>query len=807
MASTGGPVLRRREDRAEQKGSPRKPIVSPAILHASRDDTEWRTMDVYGSANLGGRVSLVEEADQGGRVNLVEETKRPQGLCGLLWRTLETPALLAAIGVLSSLASISISQIIHSDYEVRNLWVQSLDDPRLGCIYYTCMSVLLACLACAVTHAICPEAAGSGVPEMRVVLSGTVKPVLLSPRCLLAKACGLCLSLLAGLSVGKEGPFVHMACAIADQVMKLRCFGNVRRAAEKRLDILACACAAGVASTFGTPFGGALFSVEVTSNAYMVRNVARAAFCAVCGSLVFAVFQVEDSMSLFSENDSSYQSLIPGDLLLFAALGIVAGALGALFTAAVAFATKYKLAYLSGPAAQAAHDQLRRKVLITALGTALVAPAVYLDLTMGLHGETRTLTDSLFHDDIFGLPLRLLCYPVFKLFVTFVSVLLPLPVGLFTPVFLTGAAIGRVAGEVATALAQQRLATTRFEPWEFAVVGAAAFSTGVTRATSVAIIVFELSDEGHLRLPVALAVVLAYFVGQRFSPNVYDALADRNGTPYLPKLPSHVAEVPVHTLCRRLHARDVLSLEESTYESSRLLLRQNVTDEDFGVVRSFASMELVGRVLRQDLAEALQKFESTHGLSAPPQRSPLVRVKLDSRNRRRLDASVGVDESDYGEKIVGHYLRTKSLNKLFMARMQFLVVHDGRLLEYTEDTSLLVAQKQIVEQGESFVGFPPSAVPNDLEIIPLRLDPYPYQMVATTPLAKADVAFRLLRLGRCFITSHGKLYAVMTRDDLRDFIGDNAKKPIDRVLQILDAAYQSCRCCRSRRTDGYEQIV
>ena len=80
-------------------------------------------------------------------------------------------------------------------------------------------------------------------------------------------------------------------------------------------------------------------------------------------------------------------------------------------------------------------------------------------------------------------------------------------------------------------------------------------------------------------------------------------------------------------------------------------------------------------------------------------------------------------------------------------------------------------------------------------------------MVATTPLAKADVAFRLLRLGRCFITSHGKLYAVMTRDDLRDFIGDNAKKPIDRVLQILDAAYQSCRCCRSRRTDGYEQIV
>jgi hypothetical protein len=98
-------------------------------------------------------------------------------------------------------------------------------------------------------------------------------------------------------------------------------------------------------------------------------------------------------------------------------------------------------------------------------------------------------------------------------------------------------------------------------PREFALIGAAAFSTGVTRAVSTTVIVYELSGQRHLHLPLSgnltirhvqcaampcncsdsqplgctthdinaryffsVAVVTAYFVGNRFSKSAYDVI-------------------------------------------------------------------------------------------------------------------------------------------------------------------------------------------------------------------------------------------------------------------------------------------
>ncbi len=44
---------------------------------------------------------------------------------------------------------------------------------------------------------------------------------------------------------------------------------------------------------------------------------------------------------------------------------------------------------------------------------------------------------------------------------------------------------------------------TSYEPWEFALVGAAAFSTGVVRAISTIVIVYEVSGQPHLLLPLS----------------------------------------------------------------------------------------------------------------------------------------------------------------------------------------------------------------------------------------------------------------------------------------------------------------
>lgn len=55
----------------------------------------------------------------------------------------------------------------------------------------------------------------------------------------------------------------------------------------------------------------------------------------------------------------------------------------------------------------------------------------------------------------------------------------------------------------------------------------------MTRAVSTAVIVFELSGENHLRLPLGVALMISYFIANRFTKGIYDALMDTNGTPHL----------------------------------------------------------------------------------------------------------------------------------------------------------------------------------------------------------------------------------------------------------------------------------
>ncbi|KAJ1409401.1 chloride channel protein, partial [Ochromonadaceae sp. CCMP2298] len=166
---------------------------------------------------------------------------------------------------------------------------------------YCAYCVSMGLFACFITHLICPEATGGGLSNMKTILGGVVKPVLLSKRLILAKVLGLWFSLMAGLSVGREGPFVHISGAIADQFMKLSCFQHLRRQDSKRLEIIQCACASGVAATFGNAFGGVLFSIEFTASAYMVRTLPKAFLTSVVALVTFVFLGAGESLSLFGD--------------------------------------------------------------------------------------------------------------------------------------------------------------------------------------------------------------------------------------------------------------------------------------------------------------------------------------------------------------------------------------------------------------------------------------------------------------------------------------------------------------------------
>ena len=153
---------------------------------------------------------------------------------------------------------------------------------------------------------------------------------------------------------------------------------------------------------------------------------------------------------------------------------------------------------------------------------------------MSCYPETFQLT-SVFHPDKPHSHASMLLYLPYKWVVTVLSVNLPLPVGLFTPVFQMGGVIGHLVGNFLTEfLAFERAMDVTAQ--DFAFVGAAAFAAGVTRATSTAVIIYEICSESHLRVPIGVAIVTASYVAGQFSKGIYESLLDVNEVPVAPRL-------------------------------------------------------------------------------------------------------------------------------------------------------------------------------------------------------------------------------------------------------------------------------
>jgi chloride channel 3/4/5 len=104
-------------------------------------------------------------------------------------------------------------------------------------------------------------AAGSGIPEIKTILSGFVIPHFLDFKVLVVKAVGATFAVATGMCLGKEGPFVHISTCAGYLVASL--FPKYRGNGRKMREMLSVACSSGLSVAFGAPIGGVLFSYEV----------------------------------------------------------------------------------------------------------------------------------------------------------------------------------------------------------------------------------------------------------------------------------------------------------------------------------------------------------------------------------------------------------------------------------------------------------------------------------------------------------------------------------------------------------------
>lgn len=172
-------------------------------------------------------------------------------------------------------------------------------------------------------------AAGSGIPEIKTILSGFVIPGFLDFQILAVKAIGAVFAVATGMCLGKEGPFVHIATSVGYLVAK--CFHKYRDNGRKMREILSAACAAGLSVAFGAPIGGVLFAYEEISTYFPRKVLWRAFLCSLCAAMVLRALNPNGTGKLVLFETNYGTSYSPVHYLAFIFLGIVGGVFGGLF--------------------------------------------------------------------------------------------------------------------------------------------------------------------------------------------------------------------------------------------------------------------------------------------------------------------------------------------------------------------------------------------------------------------------------------------------------------------------------------------
>jgi CIC family chloride channel protein len=344
-----------------------------------------------------------------------------------------------------------------------------------------------------------PHASGSGIPHVEAVLTGDIPqaPFRLIP----VKFVGGLLAIGPGLALGREGPSVQMGASIAHLM------GHVlRRSWPECRELLAAGAGAGLATAFNAPMAGAVFVLEELVKRFETR-VAIAALAASATAMAVGRVMLGDAPD-FHVPALLYPSTAAKPL--FFVLGGVCGLV----------AIAYNRALLGGLAVMDRLEKWPLELRAGAIGAAVGMLAWFApDIVGGGDPLTQRALDG-------AEALRMLALLfVVRFGLGAASYAAGTPGGLFAPMLVLGAQLGLGVGLVC------RLAFPYLDLQAegFAVVGMAAFFTGVVRAPLTGIVlVTEMTGSVALLLPMLGACSMAMLVPTllRDAP-VYDSLRER----------------------------------------------------------------------------------------------------------------------------------------------------------------------------------------------------------------------------------------------------------------------------------------
>ncbi|KAG1725409.1 chloride channel [Suillus paluster] len=489
-------------------------------------------------------------------------------------------------------------------------------------IIYVIFAAIFSFVAAHLVRSMAKYAAGSGISEIKCILAGFVMQGFLGYATFFIKSLTLPLVIASGLSVGKEGPSVHVACCIGAIVASW--FQRFSRSQGKMREIITAASAAGVAVAFGSPIGGVLFSIEEMSQMFRIKTMWRSFVCALVATFTLSVMNPfrTGKLVLFQVTYSRDWHFF--EIIFFIILGIFGGLYGA-------FVVKFNMQVAAFRRKHLATHGVAEAVILATL-TAIIGyfnRFMRIDMTEMMSILFRECEGGGDHDNLCQMAVQwpmansLLLATFIRMGLVVISYGAKVPAGIFVPSMAVGATFGRMVGIMVKAMYRAYPHSGIFAvcdpdapcitPGTYAFLGAAAALSGVMRITvTVVVIMFELTGALTYILPTMIVILVTKAVGDFLGTRgIADEAIRFNDYPILEK-EEHGFDVSVSEVMKKdldiLFASGML-----VSDVERLLGSTNV--KGFPIVASESSRTLAGYMGRTELRYVLDKAQGVGGIS------------------------------------------------------------------------------------------------------------------------------------------------------------------------------------------------
>jgi CIC family chloride channel protein len=360
-------------------------------------------------------------------------------------------------------------------------------------------------LAWALAQAFSPTIESGGVTE--TISSVGLRAGYISTRTILPKIASTAATLGVGGSGGREGPSVMVGAAIGSSLSRYTRFSE-----DRIRSLVAAGAGAGIGATFNAPIAGMLFAMEVILGNLAIRHLNAVVVTSVVAAVTAHTLVGEEQ--ILSSPGGRFED--PRELVLYVLLGLVAAGAGLVFMRILNWVNDLK-------------ENYRYPGWTRPLAAGLTIAAIGLIDDRALGTGQGFLSGLMRLDSVEGTDLVLWSLPVLALLKMTTNALTRSgggSAGTFMPSLFIGGTLG-----TALVLAVEPIWFTELEPASFAMVGMAATFAAVARAPLTAIImVFEITGNYTLVLPLMLAASLASFLADRVHPDsVYTMPLTRRG--------------------------------------------------------------------------------------------------------------------------------------------------------------------------------------------------------------------------------------------------------------------------------------